>query len=88
MCIYKGDLVAARTRRRQTVSAYAVVWSSPPSNDQPDVPSWLTLTVTNDVVKAGGPSYVFDKTTGNITSAIGMRGDLVVTFVKDLSIPW
>ena len=40
--------------------------------------------MTNDVVKAGDPIYVFDKTTGNITSAgTAGAGTWVVTFVKD-----
>ena len=42
VCIYKGDLVALANdvpAGQTPVSAYAVVWNSPPSNDQPDASS-------------------------------------------------
>jgi hypothetical protein len=87
VCIYKGDLAALADdvpTGEVPVSAYAVVWNSPPSNDQPDAAVPLTLTVTNDVVEDGEPIYVFDKTTGDTTGAgTADDGTWEVTFVQD-----
>ena len=87
VCIYKGDLNALADDvppGETPFSAYAVVWSSPPSNDQPDSLQPITLTVTDSAVVAGNPIYVFDKVSGDVTPAGSTgSGTWQVVFTKD-----
>jgi len=87
VCIYKGDLNALADDvppGETPFSAYAVVWSSPPSNNQPDSLQPITLTVTNVAVVAGNPIYVFDKVSGDVTPAGSAgSGTWQVVFTED-----
>jgi hypothetical protein len=87
ICIYKGDLGTLDDDVPDGEfprSAYAVVWNSPPSNDQPDSFNSITLTVTDPSVAAGDTIYVFDKMTGDVTAVdTADDGTWEVTFVVD-----
>jgi hypothetical protein len=87
ICIYRGDLTALDAEvpaDEEPVSGYAVVWSSPGSNHQPDATSPITLTVTDPSTTDGDTIYRFDKTTGDPVSAGTVSGgSWVVTFVED-----
>ena len=87
VCIYKGDLdaLADEVPSGETpISAYAVVWHSPPNNSTPDAMSPITMTVTNDVTESGDPIYVFDKGTGDtVPAGTADATTWEVSFVED-----